>query len=170
MSANLTIELKGLPEMQRAFDQLGKTLTQAKIRQALMPGARIIRDGIKSEVPVGSRVHYMYASAGLNSKAGGKKKGNGKGNKLKVLRPGNLKRSIGIKGRKGVPYLTIGPRKGGKSGADGFYAYMQEYGTATLPAQPFMRPGFEKSKAAAEAAIFKKMEDIIYTESKRMLG
>ena len=68
MSSNLTIELKGLPEMQRAFDQLGKTLTAAKIRQALMPGARIIRDGIKGEVKVGSRVHYLYPNAGGNKK------------------------------------------------------------------------------------------------------
>ncbi len=72
---------------------------------------------------------------------------------------GNLKKSIGVVARRSkdkskikfavtprrhkklpkIPYKEL--KKKGKLG--GYYAHMIEFGTSTIPAQPFMRPAFE---------------------------
>lgn len=44
-------------------------------------------------------------------------------------------------------HIDIGPSK------DEFYGFFQEFGTAFMPAQPFLKPAFEAKQAQAQKAI-----------------
>lgn len=165
-SDRITIELRGFKEMEQAFAQLGRTLTITKQRQAMAPGAQIIKKAIKDRAPIGTVEHHYYGSTNKSEK----RKGRGKGVKLETFRPGSLKKSVGIRWVRGKALLFIGPGKAYKRKYSVWYGDMVEYGTANMPAQPFVRPGFEASQKQAEEAMARKAEEIIYKETKRLLG
>lgn len=56
--------------------------------------------------------------------------------------------------------LAIQVENSAKGGAE-FYAVMLEYGTSKMAAQPFMRPAYEASKAAAEQAAIAAASNLI---------
>jgi HK97 gp10 family phage protein len=61
-------------------------------------------------------------------------------------RTGTLKKSIEtskVKTKDGIKHVEVGP------GKDGWYGKFVEFGTVKMKAQPFMAPGYEKSKDKA---------------------
>lgn len=66
------------------------------------------------------------------------------------MRTGKLKESImvsGVKTKDGIKCVEIGPDK------DAYYSRFVEFGTVKMKAKPYMAPGYESSRDAAEAAI-----------------
>ncbi len=116
-------------------------------KSLLKKAAKPIRVAIKSKVKVGNKPHKRYDKNGKH---------------VATYYPGNLKRSIRILNLKRSKDVFIGPRlasaknphgefRGNK--VDGYYGHMVEYGTVKMRAQPFMRPGFNRSKGRAQSII-----------------
>lgn len=109
-------------------------------RQATAAGASVTRKNVKARVPVDT---------------------------------GNLREAIvmkRVKGSKLNAEYIVAVRKGkradvkaaksgeGRLGKDAYYAHMVEFGTVKMPAQPYIRPGFEESTQAATDAIAKRLK------------
>ena len=91
------------------------------------------------------------------------------GRKVATYYPGNLKRSIRTLKFRRSKDLFVGPKLGKKGSTgtfkgnkvDGYYGHMVEFGTVHSKAQPFMRPGFAKSKGRAQQIIRSGAERIL---------
>lgn len=83
----------------------------------------------KLKAPKSSKVHYRYKN----------------GERI-AYRPGNLKRSIRFLPFRKTRAVFIGPTLGAAAAADGYYSHFVEFGTASQPAQPYMRPAFDETK------------------------
>lgn len=147
----------------RNFETLAKTFTVSQRRKALRPGARIILEEIRNQAPVGTREHAYYTG-----RVKGQKKGNGKGQKVRTMKPGNLKRSFTIMTFKRSPDLFVAPRTGKKTPYDGFYAPLVEFGTSKMPAQPFIRPAVASKRNDAQKAIIRRAVEIINGETRKL--
>jgi HK97 gp10 family phage protein len=69
---------------------------------------------------------------------------------------GTLKKSIEVsrvKNKDGTKYVEVGANK------DVFYSRFVEFGTVKMKAQPFMAPGYEKSKEKAMEEIEKNLKE-----------
>ncbi|HHV82758.1 MAG TPA: HK97 gp10 family phage protein [Tepidanaerobacter syntrophicus] len=73
-----------------------------------------------------------------------------------LRKTGTLKESIevsGVKNKDGAKYVAVGP------GKEGWYGKFLEFGTVKMKAQPFMAPGYEKSKEKAMEEIEKNLKE-----------
>ena len=145
------------------FEKLAKSFTVSQRRKALRPGARIILEEIRKQAPVGTKEHAYYTG-----RVKGQKKGNGKGQKVRTFKPGNLKRSFAILTFKRSGDLFVGPRTGKKSPFDGFYAQFVEFGTSKMAAQPFVRPSVASKRGEAQKAIMRRAIEIITGEARKL--
>jgi HK97 gp10 family phage protein len=123
---NTTIKIEGIAELKRALGKLPKSLQAAGEKSALRGGAFLISKAAKSRAPVAS---------------------------------GHLKKAIGIsvKTVKGRTTARIGAKSDRKTviryGKEAIsnpanYSHLVEYGNATTPARPFIRPAVESTKGA----------------------
>jgi HK97 gp10 family phage protein len=136
--------LTGFKELAEKLKQLPKKVAKNGLRRAVSSGAAIVRNAARKRAPVDT---------------------------------GEMKRDIMMKrekdkqgsGTTGAVY-SVYVRSGKKSRLagkkrdverDSFYWKFVEFGTKTIPAQPFMRPGFEESKGEAIGAIGKSLDETI---------
>lgn len=136
--------ITGLKELQAALKELPDRIAKNVLRGAVNAGATLIKKEAANRAPV----YTGPVSAGHPP-------------------PGTLKRSVYQKqirdlSNKVKQTFYVGVRKGkefrkqGKSGnlsQDAYYARFVEFGTAKMPAKPFLRPAFEAKKEEATNAI-----------------
>lgn len=134
------IKVAGLREIEAVLKRLPARLGEKVIRAALRAGAQVIRKDAQSKVPI------------LKSPKKGRK-------------PGTVKKAITIKRSKQDKFgVYLGIKKLSKSDIadfkdqyhgsklnpdDPFYWFFLEFGTAKMPAKPFLRPAFEARKFEA---------------------
>lgn len=134
------LQVKGLRELGAAMRGLSADMAGKVARQAVAAGAGVSRKAIRQKAPVDT---------------------------------GNLRAAIVMKREKNTRLTeeyVVAVRKGkrrdvaaaksgqGKLGKDAYYAHMVEFGTVKMPAQPFVRPGFEETAQAATDAIAKRLK------------
>lgn len=172
-SSYIIAHLDGLPEFQRALQQLGARVSTRVLRATAAAGARVVRKAVREAAPVGNYT--------------GKKRGKGR-----VTPPGVLKYAVVTKFAKErsnadqATYLvTVRQGKGRGKGAragDAYYARWVEEGhrivprrgtqgaawsrkvrrelaTGTVRPHPFMRPATEASAGAATRAMQQRMAE-----------
>ena len=132
MASSVTVKIEGLSELGARMKTLTSDVNNRIARAATAAGAVVIRNAAQQKVPVDS---------------------------------GNLKKNIIVKRLpKGEAPLTsehiVTVRKGkltskqkGSGLKDAYYGSFVEYGTAKMPAQPFMRPAYDQNKEKAAEAI-----------------
>lgn len=132
MAKSVTVKLDGLRDLGQRMKGLSEAMNSRIARAATAAGAAVIRDAAKQKVAVDT---------------------------------GNLKKNIIVKRLpKGESPLTsehIVTVRQGKltkkqkaSGlGDAFYGRFVEYGTAKMPARPYLRPAYDQNKEKAVQAI-----------------
>lgn len=135
------IKIDGLPELKATLARLTGRLEDKVLRAALRAGAQVIRKAAQAKAPV-------LSEPAPNRKAGTVK------NAITVRRSKNDKVGVfvGVKPL-GKKQISSFKKSGGGSGArnpdDPFYWIFLEFGTAKMPAAPFLRPAFESNKFSA---------------------
>jgi len=132
MASSVTVKVEGLRELGERMKGLSEAMNNRIARAATAAGAAVIRDSAKQKVAVDT---------------------------------GNLKKNIIVKRLpKGESPLTsehiVTVRQGKLTKkqkaaglGDAFYGRFIEYGTAKMPARPFIRPAFDENKEKAVQAI-----------------
>lgn len=144
MSFNLHVDLSSaLTQISNIQKRVSKV-----VRPATLKGAMLIRQEVERRAPQSEKAHWFYSRSR-----------DGMIGKKYLFQSGSLKKSIYIKyideqshdGQK-VQY-QISWRK--QSSQLGYvpYAHMVEYGTATQPAHPFLRPAYDVTHRQAEQII-----------------
>lgn len=138
------MNVEGFRELAESLKKLGPRLAKNGLRAATSAGAVLIRNEARNLAPVDT---------------------------------GEMKKDIQIKREREVrggelitasySVFTRGGKKSRLSGRardidkDSFYWKFQEFGTAKMAAQPFMRPAFEAKKEEAVTAIGEKLDERI---------
>lgn len=135
------IRINGLTQLNATLRQLPERLERNAILGALRAAGQVIRKDAMSRVPVLSQPHPHR-------------------------KPGTVRRNITVKrsrkarnsvyvgvaglGRKSIAaFKAVGGKKGANNPDDPFYWIFLEFGTAKMPAKPFLRPAFEAKKFEA---------------------
>jgi HK97 gp10 family phage protein len=144
------IKLHGLSELKNTLKDLPAVLGEKVLRAALRAGAKPISDEARVLAPV------------LKEPDPRRKPGTVKKNivtrKSKQQKYGVY---VGVKALKAKQILAFRQKAGAKNGKgannpdDPFYWIFSEFGTAKMPAAPFLRPAFESKKYDA----LKRFED-----------
>jgi len=132
------IQITGLADLEKRLLAFSDKLARNVMGGAIRAGAVVIQKEARAKCPVGADAHWL-----------GKK-----GQKGRVLiQPGELKRK-GIRVRsaprkkRSVPieyWVYVSKRY--------WYWKFQEFGTAKMAAQPFLRPAFDETKEKATEAV-----------------
>lgn len=132
MASSVTVKIDGLQELGQRMKSLSSDVNNRIARAATVAGAVVIRKAAQQKVPVDT---------------------------------GNLKKNIIVKRLpKGETPMTsehiVTVRQGkltekqkGSGIQDAFYGRFVEYGTAKMPARPYMRPAYDENKEKAVEAI-----------------
>lgn len=134
------VRLNGMAELKRTLNALTVRLERNVLLGALRAAAQVIRKDAQSRAPLLKAAH-PYRKPGVVRKNITVRRS--KKNKLGVY--------VGVKGI-GAKQLREFKAAGGKSAQnpdDPWYWIFQEFGTATSPANPFLRPAFEARKLEA---------------------
>lgn len=134
----------GLKELQKALKELPDRIAKNVLRGAVNAGATVIRKEVQTRAPVYTGpVSQGHPPPGTLKRAVYQKQ-------IKEL--SNLFKQTAFVGvRKGKQYRKQG--KNGNLSQDAYYARFVEFGTANMPAKPFIRPAFEAKKEGATSAI-----------------
>lgn len=141
MDAQLQREINDLIRKLQGLSKEVKKDSQDAFQEAAGP----LVSAIKARAPQSEKPHYRYGTAKI---AGGIRAPKGSGQIVATYMPGNLQRSFKTLKFRRSAAVFIGPNlaKGNKTGlfagarTDAYYAHMVEFGTATTPPQPFVRP------------------------------
>jgi HK97 gp10 family phage protein len=151
----ISVDLKGLAELERKLTQLAEKLQVKAQRQATNAGAQIIKKAARSRVSVDTGLLRKNIVVGRSRRNSAK---------------GRESYNIFLKREKRIYANTRANRRrnrvGRKYEVDGpaFYGKFIEMGTSKMVAKPFMRPAFESSKQAAVDAVRNKLADFIRKE------
>lgn len=126
----ITVDAVGSREMQRMFQHLGKDgIRETIIAPTLDEGSALLERDVEHRIPV---------------------------------RTGKLKNTLRRKVNKMSARVSVGDSSTvetwNRGGASKQLAVLLEYGTAKMPAQPFMRPALDNSKRGIEAIAVKHMQ------------
>lgn len=122
-------KVEGLDKVLRALQRISNSVPEAVQIRALKEAGEIVAAEARLLVPVASgnlRDSIIVSDRGLG----------GAFSMDSELEGGGVK-------------VFIGPRTG-RGGPDGFYGHMVEFGTINMPAQPFMRPAFDRTRSAVQ--------------------
>ncbi len=151
----ISVDLKGLAELERKLTQLAEKLQGKAQRQATNAGAQIIKKAARSRVSVDTGLLRKNIVVGRSRRNSAK---------------GRESYNIFLKREKRIYANTRANRRSKRAGrkyeVDGpaFYGRFVEMGTSKMAAKPFMRPAFESSKQAAVDAVRNKLADFIRKE------
>ena len=135
----MAVEVKGLAELKRKFEEIPKALRRRVLRNALAEGARLVRDEAKRNAPVlQNAMKAPYRSRGTIKNA----------IKVRTSKMDTRAGNVGV-------FVNVRPAKVGNRGAknpnDPFYWRWLEFGTKKMQALPFLQKGAEKLPAALTA-------------------
>lgn len=136
------IHILGLKEIKATLDRLPERLGEKVMRAALRAGAQVIRKDAQARAPV------------LKKPKWGRKPGTVR-NAITIRRSKRDKYGVylSVKGLSGKQIKLFKGGKVNKKAAynpdDPWYWHFLEFGTANMPAHPFLRPAFEAQKFAA---------------------
>jgi HK97 gp10 family phage protein len=144
------VEVEGLDELAKFFDEVPYIVATNIMRSALQAAGQVMQQGIQAYAPVADKPSHRETE------------------------PGELRESIIVETHLGKDldenYAIVGPRydKSRFSGKDrthspGVYGSWEEFGTSKAPAQPFMRPGFEATKEQAFETFLKVSRELFAT-------
>lgn len=125
--------LVGVKELERQLDALGAKVKGKALRAAVRAAVKPALNQAKINIPVGDVAHRTY--------------------KGRLVAPGFAKRSLRIVARLSKTgeqaSAAVGVRK------EAFYVvqFHEEYGTARMPAKPWLRPAFESTLDQQKAAL-----------------
>jgi HK97 gp10 family phage protein len=151
----LTVKITGEKELDRILSNLPKAFTDKVLVSAFKKAADPVVKAAKARVPVGNKPHMRYSG----------------GRVVATYYPGNLQKSIGamqVKDKKGNKAVLVKPRRGAKWKNDGYYAHLVEFGTSNSPAQPYMRPAFDSTKALVNATVKKEIHIAFIKHAKKL--
>jgi HK97 gp10 family phage protein len=123
MADSVTIEVKGLIELQDNIKKLGAQLATKGIKQSVAAGAKVVKQQVIQNAPVRSGALKNAILV--------------KGKKEKQT-PTFFQYIVGV--RRG---------RNKKTKQDAYYWWWVENGTSKMPAKPFLRPAFENKKFEA---------------------
>lgn len=133
------VRIEGLKELGRAIEQLDTKIQKRILRSATAAGARVIAKEAKANAPEDT---------------------------------GNLKKNIRTKNIKpdklGKQESVVGVRVKGKTKDSAFYWRFVEFGTAKMPAKPFLRPAFESKKVEAAQKMKDQLNKRITAEAEKI--
>lgn len=135
-----TVQIKGLRELGERMRSLSADMAGKVARQATAAGAGVARKNIRARAP--KDTGNLQAAI-----------------VMKRVRDTNLTEEYIVAVRKGKKRDAQAAKRGeGRLGKDAFYARFKEFGTVKMPADPFIRPGFEESVQPATQAIAKRLK------------
>ncbi|MBX9580480.1 MAG: HK97 gp10 family phage protein [Gemmataceae bacterium] len=151
--------IKGADELIQALKDLPLELNKAELRAGLVKGAQFLRDRIREAAPVSDNVPP-------------------RGGRFKGMKPGNLRRSIKARGRRGTRTEAAAAVTGP------FYAKWVEFGHTLkshgkkadrrvighVPANPFIRTTVEANKEAVVDEVRKGVVAYLARRFQRLRG
>jgi len=148
MADEVKVELIGFHDLEKSLKGLDFRQRKNTLLRILTRGSAIIRNDMKSRVPVSTSKHYVYP------RANGQRKGKGQSKPSFEYNPGTLKKTIKTistrAGRRSADVFKLVGVKADKGGRyvanDAFYALFIEFGTVNMRPQPFIRPAFDANK------------------------
>lgn len=146
----VTVAVHGLKELEQKLAQLPEAIAYKALSGALMSAGNEIAKEAKRLAPKGSVEHYI----GSKAKAKGKK-----------AEPGNLRDNIRrtkVKESKHSAEVRIGWN------GHAFYGQFIEFGTAKMPARPFLRPAFDAKKEKALEVFKKRLAVLIKRQAEKL--
>lgn len=137
--------IQGLRELQRALHAKALDMQRRVARRAVSAGAKVVKEAVAEAAgrqPTLADKPYTHNGV--------------------TYQPGHVARNVISKNlQEDVGRLheaIVAVRSNKANGYAGKIASLNEFGTVNMPAQPFMRPGFESSKTAAVAAIVDRLK------------
>lgn len=125
------VEMRGFDELERKLAKLATSLPEARQQKILSDAGEIVAEEARMLAPV--RFGNLRDSIAVSTEVLG----------------GAFKMDGGLS--LGSLQVLIGPSKGGNP--DGFYGHFVEFGTVSMPAQPFMRPAFDHTEGQLRSRI-----------------
>jgi len=127
-----SFQVTGLSDLEKRLEDFPDRIARNILAGAIRAGAVVIQNEARQLAPASAEDHYL-----------------GKGSRRVLIKAGELK-------RKGVK-VRLAPRKSRTTPIEywvyvskrNWYWKFPEFGTSKMPAQPFMRPAFEKMKEIA---------------------
>lgn len=140
--ADISMEVKGLSELNKALKELPDRIAKNVLRGAVNAGAAVIRQEAKANAPV-----YTGDVAQGHPPPGTLKKAISQAQARKLSNQVQQTVHVGVRQGKSA--------KKTKKGAllDAYYWWFVENGTSKMAARPFLRPAFEGKKTEAVKAI-----------------
>lgn len=140
---NVTVEVKGLAELQAKLLELPGKVERHVVRKAVSDGAAVVRDEMKARAPV-----YTGEVADGHPPPG-------------TLRKAVFEKFDAANSHDGLTTYIVGVRHGKKMqhvgkknrNLDAYYFFMVEFGTVKMAAHPFMRPAFDAKRETAAQTI-----------------
>jgi HK97 gp10 family phage protein len=162
------IEIKGLSDLLKNLRELPKTVQQKCLRQAMVPGAQLIRESAKDI----HRSKVSFWASGLIEKAiriAFNKKESTPGKAIYHVFVSSNVRAVGAE-ISGSRATTKKLRAAGEKGKmrTPFYWRFLEFGTIKMAARPFMRPAFDVSSNQAISLITNKLAELIEKEAEHI--
>lgn len=131
--------VSGLSALARKLRALPDTIAKKHLRQAVGAAAQVVRDDARTRVPVDTGLLRRSVI-------------------MKWIREKstNSRQTFYVLWRRGKRFQAVKRKRKGKAivvNEDAFYGLFVEFGTARMPARPFLRPAFEMRKRDAVAAL-----------------
>lgn len=164
----LRVQFKGLSEISRAMRELPKRIDRKILNDGLLAGANIIRDEARQLAPVLKEPDPRWRPGALQRAIQSAKIAASRTQYAGEV----IVRVRKLSGRQVAAFnRRQAKRKRVKQGwdrkpnpADAFYWFFVEFGAAGRPAQPFLRPAFERRKQQAVNAAIKIFQDRVQLE------
>ena len=148
----ISIQVENIEGVYKSFERLKKKMGTKVLIKALRYGAAPVRKQMRQNAPVSDKnafmtLHRDFKARELTIKG--------------VLhKPGELKKSIGIKANtKYPPAVWIGPNRA--SGSDAYYHRWVELGTRYHGGNPYIRNTYDQTKREATKRINEYLKNIL---------
>ncbi|MGE3932355.1 MAG: HK97-gp10 family putative phage morphogenesis protein [Rhodospirillaceae bacterium] len=145
----VSFELVGFDELQKLLRALPKAMSDKAQLDALRGAGKLLKAELARTAPRRNVPGFKEVKRG------------------KTRGPGYLRRNIIIakkraKGDRSVLAVSVGPAR------SAFYGMFAEFGTATQPARPWVRPAIDRVHAQVIAAIGQEMGKTVEREAKKL--